>query len=60
MYIFMLGLSGAMVFCMLQEKNFFHKVSERLSKPNLFILQNRWDISVFEEEAEEVGYLGYV
>lgn len=25
------------------EKNFFHKVKERLSKPNLFILNNRWD-----------------
>lgn len=25
------------------EKNFFHKVSEKLSKPNIFILNNRWD-----------------
>lgn len=36
------------------EKNFFHKVSSRLSKPNIFILQNRWDVSVNEEDAEEV------
>jgi mitofusin len=26
------------------EKNFFHKVSEKLSKPNIFILNNRFDI----------------
>ena len=32
-------------------------MSERLSKPNIFILQNRWDTSVFEEDVEEVGYL---
>lgn len=25
------------------EKHFFHKVSEKLSKPNIFILNNRWD-----------------
>jgi mitofusin len=37
-----------------QEKNFFHKVSARLSKPNLFILQNRWDISAFEDDVDEV------
>ncbi|XP_078310306.1 mitofusin-2-like [Crassostrea virginica] len=36
------------------EKNFFHKVSNRLSKPNIFILQNRWDISVGEEKVEQV------
>ncbi|VDH94543.1 mitofusin, partial [Mytilus galloprovincialis] len=36
------------------EKNFFHKVSSRLSKPNIFILQNRWDLSVDEEDAYEV------
>ncbi|KAJ8319801.1 hypothetical protein KUTeg_001388 [Tegillarca granosa] len=36
------------------EKNFFHKVSDRLSKPNIFILQNRWDVSVHEDDAEEV------
>lgn len=26
------------------EKNFFHKVSQKLSKPNIFILNNRFDI----------------
>ncbi|XP_056016681.1 mitofusin-2-like isoform X2 [Ostrea edulis] len=36
------------------EKNFFHKVSSRLSKPNIFILQNRWDISVGEDDLEEI------
>ncbi|WAR14355.1 MFN2-like protein [Mya arenaria] len=35
------------------EKNFFHKVSARLSKPNIFILQNRWDISAFEDDVDE-------
>ncbi|XP_042242774.1 transmembrane GTPase Marf-like isoform X2 [Homarus americanus] len=32
------------------EKNFFHKVSEKLSKPNIFILQNRWDMAASEPE----------
>ena len=32
------------------EKNFFHRVSERLSKPNIFILNNRWDASANELE----------
>uniref|UniRef100_A0A8C4GIM0 Dynamin-type G domain-containing protein n=1 Tax=Dicentrarchus labrax TaxID=13489 RepID=A0A8C4GIM0_DICLA len=37
------------------EKLFFHKVSERISKPNIFILHNRWDASVSEPEyIEEV------
>ncbi|XP_063231897.1 transmembrane GTPase Marf [Bacillus rossius redtenbacheri] len=35
---------------MLAEKNFFHKVSMRLSKPNIFILNNRWDASATEPE----------
>ncbi|XP_035215138.1 transmembrane GTPase Marf-like, partial [Stegodyphus dumicola] len=35
---------------MVTEKNFFHKVSERLSKPNIFILNNRWDASAYEME----------
>ncbi|KAG8201864.1 hypothetical protein JTE90_027344 [Oedothorax gibbosus] len=34
---------------MVTEKNFFHKVSERLSKPNMFILNNRWDSSSNDE-----------
>uniref|UniRef100_A0A672Q5K9 Mitofusin-1-like n=1 Tax=Sinocyclocheilus grahami TaxID=75366 RepID=A0A672Q5K9_SINGR len=32
------------------EKHFFHKVNERISKPNIFILNNRWDASVLEPE----------
>ncbi|KAK5645231.1 hypothetical protein RI129_006531 [Pyrocoelia pectoralis] len=40
---------------MVTEKNFFHKVSTRLSKPNIFILNNRWDASASEPEfLEEV------
>ncbi|XP_035697180.1 mitofusin-2-like isoform X3 [Branchiostoma floridae] len=35
------------------EKNFFHTVSERLSKPNIFILNNRWDASASEPEFME-------
>ncbi|KAJ8675431.1 hypothetical protein QAD02_011217 [Eretmocerus hayati] len=35
---------------MIAEKNFFHKVSTRLSKPNIFILNNRWDASASEPE----------
>lgn len=41
----------------LQEKNFFHKVSMRLSKPNIFILNNRWDASASEPEfLDQVSY----
>lgn len=41
----------------LQEKNFFHRVSSRLSKPNIFILNNRWDASAMEPETiEEVRF----
>ena len=40
----------------LQEKSFFHKVNERLSSPNIFILNNRWDASASEPEyMEEVS-----
>lgn len=35
---------------MVTEKNFFHKVSMKLSKPNIFILNNRWDASANEPE----------
>ena len=27
------------------EKQFFYKVSQHLSKPNMFILQNKWDLA---------------
>ncbi|XP_023348232.1 transmembrane GTPase Marf [Eurytemora carolleeae] len=36
------------------EKRFFHKVSERLSNPNLFIVHNRWDCSAGEDCQEDV------
>ncbi|XP_076009427.1 mitofusin-1b [Genypterus blacodes] len=35
------------------EKHFFHKVNERLSQPNIFILNNRWDASANEPEYME-------
>lgn len=38
---------------MVTEKNFFHKVSTRLSKPNIFILNNRWDASASEMEFQD-------
>ena len=40
-------------FLFVQEKNFFHCVSERLSQPNVFILNNRWDASAQEPELME-------
>ncbi|XP_023718994.1 transmembrane GTPase Marf isoform X2 [Cryptotermes secundus] len=43
-------VSNAESTLMLTEKNFFHKVSTRLSKPNIFILNNRWDASASEPE----------
>ncbi|XP_014208736.1 transmembrane GTPase Marf isoform X2 [Copidosoma floridanum] len=36
---------------MIAEKNFFHKVSTKLSKPNIFILNNRWDASASEPDS---------
>lgn len=36
------------------EKKFFHRVAQRLSKPNMFILNNRWDCSAGEEESAEL------
>uniref|UniRef100_A0A069DW95 Putative transmembrane gtpase marf n=1 Tax=Panstrongylus megistus TaxID=65343 RepID=A0A069DW95_9HEMI len=38
---------------MVTEKNFFHKVSTRLSKPNIFILNNRWDASASEIDFQD-------
>ncbi|XP_037819493.1 transmembrane GTPase Marf isoform X3 [Lucilia sericata] len=35
------------------EKQFFHTVSQKLSKPNIFILNNRWDASAHEPESQE-------
>ncbi|XP_065196204.1 mitofusin-2-like [Sycon ciliatum] len=35
---------------MLTEKKFFHKVAQMSSKPNIFILNNRWDASASEPE----------
>ena len=32
------------------EKNFFLRVSAKLSRPNIFILNNRWDASASEDE----------
>jgi len=32
------------------QKNFFHKVSTKLSKANIFITNNRWDASANEPE----------
>jgi mitofusin len=39
------------------EKNFFHKVSECFSKPNIFILHNRWDASAQEPDMMDEGTL---
>jgi len=36
------------------EKKFFHKVSERLSNPNIFIVHNRWDASAGEDCQQDV------
>lgn len=36
------------------EKSFFIRVSKKLSKPNVFILNNRWDASAGDAQAEKV------
>ncbi|XP_015773092.1 PREDICTED: mitofusin-2-like [Acropora digitifera] len=38
---------------MMTEKKFFHKVKQRLSRPNIFILNNRWDASASEPDTME-------
>lgn len=38
---------------MVTEKNFFSKVNQKLSRPNIFILNNRWDASASEPEFME-------
>lgn len=37
----------------LAEKSFFHEVSQRLSKPNIFVLNNRWDAAASEPEFQD-------
>lgn len=37
----------------LAEKSFFHEVSKRLSKPNIFVINNRWDAAASEPEFQE-------
>lgn len=37
-------VSDAMVGVPNIKNNFFHKVSEKLSKPNIFVLNNKWDL----------------
>ncbi|XP_015784404.1 transmembrane GTPase Marf [Tetranychus urticae] len=43
-------VSNAESTLMRTEKAFFHKVSEKISKPNIFILNNRWDAAASEPE----------
>ena len=40
--------------CHLQEKKFFRKVNQRLSRPNIFILNNRWDATALEPDMMEL------
>ncbi|KAL5275030.1 MFN2 family protein [Megaselia abdita] len=37
----------------LAEKSFFHTVSKKLSKPNVFVLNNRWDAAADEMEFQD-------
>ena len=46
-------VSNAESTLMRTEKAFFHKVSQRLSNPNIFILNNRWDAVAAEPEDED-------
>ncbi len=36
-----------------QEKKFLHNVAQRVSNPDIFILMNRWDLTVDEPEMTE-------
>ena len=46
--------SFSFVPCHLQEKKFFRKVNQRLSRPNIFILNNRWDATALEPDMMEL------
>lgn len=46
-------VSNAESTLMQTERKFFHKVNARLSKPNIFILQNRWDVSEMDEDVDK-------
>ena len=39
--------------CLLQEKHFFGEVLKRVAKPNIFILNNHWDIVGSEPDTLE-------
>jgi len=43
-------VSNAESTLMRTEKAFFHRVSEKLSRPNIFVLNNRWDAIASEPE----------
>lgn len=51
--VFVLVVNGESTL-MQAEKSFFHKVSARVSKPNIFILNNRWDVVAEEPESVQV------
>jgi mitofusin len=51
--VFVLVVNGESTL-MQAEKSFFHKVSARVSKPNIFILNNRWDVVAEEPESAQV------
>lgn len=40
---------------MMREKSFFKEVAERISKPNMVIVENRWDCTEEEDVFEGVG-----
>lgn len=46
------------------EKAFFHTVSTKISKPNIFVLNNRWDASAsepeFQDSVRKCSFLSFV
>ena len=40
---------------MMREKSFFKEVAERISKPNMVIVENRWDCAEDEQDVEGIG-----
>ena len=47
-------------YSLVQEKNFFLRVSKKLSRPNIFILCNRWDASALESEESRAQVSDYI
>ncbi|KJH40355.1 hypothetical protein DICVIV_13699 [Dictyocaulus viviparus] len=52
-FVLVLNAESTLTQAVCVEKSFFHRVAKKLSRPNVFILNNRWDASAAESEHVE-------